>query len=139
MSPTTAPPITLSSRDVQRLEALLESAQWRNHPAAQSLAGEMDRARVVEPEQMASDVVTMNSTVTCVEEVSGRQHTLTLSYPQDADSAAGRVSVLAPVGAALLGLSVGQAIDWSGPDGKPLRLRVAAIAYQPEAAGHYHL
>jgi regulator of nucleoside diphosphate kinase len=65
--------------------------------------------------------------VTCVEEVSGREHTLVLCWPDEADAAQGRVSVLAPVGAALLGLSVGQRIDWPGPEGS-LRLRVAAVS-----------
>ena len=68
-----------------------------------------------------------------MEEISGKEHHLTLVYPPDA--AAGRVSVFAPIGAALLGLSVGQSIDWTGPDDRPLRIRVATISYQPEAAG----
>ena len=84
---------------------------------------------------MPADVVTMNSTVDCIDDISGDTHPVTLVYPRDADAAAGRVSVLAPVGSALLGLSVGQQIDWQAPGGRALRLRVVAIRYQPEAAG----
>lgn len=133
-----APPITLSSRDFDRLEALLDAPQWQNNATAQALRGEMDRARVLAPEEIPADLVTMNSTVTCIEEIGGKQHALTLAYPADADAAQGRVSVFAPVGAALLGLRIGQSIDWTTPDGQPLRLRVTAISYQPEAAGQYH-
>lgn len=133
-----SPPITMSSRDFDRLEALLEAPQWQNHPTAQALREEMDRAHVLSPDQVPADLVTMNSTVTCVEEIGGKERVLTLTYPAEADAAQGRVSVFAPVGAALLGLTIGQSIDWTTPDGQPLRLRVVAIKYQPEAAGDYH-
>lgn len=134
----TAPPsIVLTSNDVQRLETMLESAQFRGQPGAASLHAELERARVVPPNQLPRDVVSMNSTAECVEEASGRTHSLTLVYPRDADAAQGRISVLAPVGAALLGMKVGQSIDWPAPAGT-LRLRVTAVRYQPEAAGEYH-
>ena len=64
---------------------------------------------------------------------------MTLVYPKDASNAENRVSVLAPIGAALLGLSIGQSIDWNTPDGRPLRVRVATIQYQPEASGDLSL
>jgi regulator of nucleoside diphosphate kinase len=73
-----------------------------------------------------------------VDESNGKHHTLTLVYPKDADADAGKISVLAPVGSALLGLRAGQSIDWPGHGGKPHRLKVTAIHYQPEAAGHLH-
>jgi len=133
-----SPSITLSSRDFDRLEALLEAPQWQNHPTAQALRDEMSRAQVLPPDQVPADLVTMNSTVTCVEEIGGKERVLTLSYPAEADAAQGRVSVFAPVGAALLGLTIGQSIEWTTPEGHPLRLRVTAISYQPEAAGDYH-
>lgn len=131
----TAPTITLSSRDLDRLEQLLDSPAMATHPAAIALAAELGRANVVEPENMPADVVTMNSRVTCIDDVGGETHRLTLVYPRDADVDRHRVSVLAPVGTALLGLSVGQSIDWNAPGGRSLRLRVTAIDYQPEAAG----
>lgn len=132
------PPITLSSRDLARLEALLDSPALQRHPAAQALAAELARAHVVAPEQMPADVVTMNSRIDFIDETSGGRRSLTLVYPQDADAAHHRVSVLAPVGSALLGLRIGDAIDWPAPSGTTLRLRVAAIGYQPEAAGDFH-
>ncbi|KFL36744.1 nucleoside diphosphate kinase regulator [Arenimonas donghaensis] len=130
-----APTLTLSSRDLERLEQLLDSPAMATNPAAIALAAELGRANVIEPENMPADVVTMNSRVTCVDDVGGETHRLTLVYPRDADVDRHRVSVLAPVGTALLGLSVGQSIDWNAPGGRSLRLRVTAIDYQPEAAG----
>jgi len=135
MNPSTLPPITLSSLDVRRLEALLEMPGHRDTPAALALDQEIGRATVLAPENMPANVVTMNSTVVCVDDVTGDTHPLTLVYPRDADAATGKVSVLAPVGSALLGLSLGQQIDWQAPGGRPMRLRVVEIRYQPEAAG----
>jgi len=83
-------------------------------------------------------VVSMNSSADCVDESNGKHHTLTLVYPKDADADSGKISVLAPVGSALLGLRVGQSIDWPGQAGKTHRLKVTAIHYQPEAAGDLH-
>ena len=131
----TPPPITVSSRDLDRLERLLESPAVAALPAAAALGSELERANVVAPADMPADVVTMNSEVTCVDEVGGETHRLTLVYPPDADVDKHRISVLAPVGPALLGLSVGQSIDWNAPGGRSLRLRVTSIAYQPEASG----
>lgn len=127
--------ITVSTLDLARLERLLELPAYANQETALRLGEELVRANVVAPAEMPPDVVTMNSTVTCVEDISHKEHELTLVYPKDADSAAGRVSVLAPIGCALLGLSTGQSIDWVAPDGRPLRVRVAKISYQPESSG----
>jgi len=121
------PPIILAQRDAARLEALLESPALRNTPAASVLLDELTRAEVVPDEQVPADVVRMNSVVECEDEHGGERHVLTLVYPQDADVSAGRVSVLAPVGSALLGLGVGQSIDWDAPGGRKLRLRVKAV------------
>lgn len=129
------PPITISTIDLARLEALLETPALRDQPGALALGEELNRATVLPPEEMPADVVTMNSQVTCVDESTGEKHTLTLVFPRDADGSPGKVSVLAPVGSALLGLSVGQSIDWPGPTGRVLKLRVESIQYQPEAAG----
>ncbi|MBX3700953.1 MAG: nucleoside diphosphate kinase regulator [Dokdonella sp.] len=138
MSHQASPAITMSSRDFDRLDALLDMPQWQHNATAQALRQELDRANVVAPEKIPANLVTMNSTVTCVEEIGHKEHVLTLCYPAEADAAKGRVSVLAPVGAALLGLTLGQTIDWTTPDGHRLRLRVTAITFQPEAAGQFH-
>src|SRR5690606_13781727 len=108
------------------------------HPAALALMDELNRAEVLPPEQMPANVVTMHSQVECEDASTGEQHVLTLVYPNEADVEKGRVSVLAPVGSALLGLSVGQTIDWQAPGGRPLKLQVKAVRYQPEAAGDLH-
>lgn len=131
------PPITVSSRDLARLEAMLDAPALRNLPAALALGEELARATVVEPAQMPADVVSMNSTITCLDEGSGESHLLTLAYPHEADADAGKVSVLAPVGSALLGLAVGQHIHWAMPGGRTLRLKVTSVRYQPEAAGDF--
>jgi regulator of nucleoside diphosphate kinase len=108
-------------------------------PAAEALEAELSRALVVGHEEVPAGVVTMNSRVHCREEASGKDYHLTLVYPKDVGAGEGRVSVLAPVGSALLGLSVGQQIDWPGPGGKPLKLVLLAVEYQPEAAGDFQL
>ena len=130
---TSAPPIILTKLDLQRLERLLDSLDDYG-PAAEALEQELSRAQVVERSEMPAGVVTMNSRVHCREESSGKDYHLTLVYPQDAGGE-GKVSILAPVGSALLGLSVGQHIDWPAPGGKMIKLTLLAIEYQPEAAG----
>ena len=130
--------ITLSRLDVERIEKLLEAPALRDSPIAVRLRAEFDRADIVEPADMPHDVVSMNSSADCVDATSGKHYTLTLVYPKDADADAGRISVLAPVGSALLGLRVGQSIDWPGQGGRALKLKVTAIHYQPEAAGDLH-
>lgn len=132
------PSIVVSTRDMARLEALLDSPALSRHPAAVALAQELERAQVLPPEEIPEGIVTMHSRVDCEDELHDEKHSLTLVYPHEADFDKGRVSVLAPVGSALLGLSVGQTIDWTAPGGRQLRLRVTAVHYQPEAAGDFH-
>ncbi|HEX5489291.1 MAG TPA: nucleoside diphosphate kinase regulator [Rhodanobacteraceae bacterium] len=134
----TRTPITLSRLDVERIESLLEAPALRESPVAKKLREEFDRAEIVEPSGMPHDVVSMNSSADCVDESNDKHYTLTLVYPKDADADAGKISVLAPVGSALLGLRVGQSIDWPGNGGRTLKLKVTAIHYQPEAAGDLH-
>ena len=129
------PSLTITRLDLQRLEHLLDSLDEFG-PGAAALQAELDRAEVVGHDEVPAGVVTMNSRVHCREESSGKDYHLTLVYPQDAGGE-GCVSVLAPVGTALLGLSVGQHIDWTGPNGKVLKLTLLAVEYQPEAAGEY--
>ncbi|MBA8884148.1 nucleoside diphosphate kinase regulator [Dokdonella fugitiva] len=136
MSPT--PPILVSSLDFERIEAVLDAPAFRDHASASALRGELARADVVAPAQMPADVVTMNSRVRAVDVDSGDAYELTLVYPRDADGDAGRVSVLAPVGSAILGLRIGQTMQWPMPGGRRMTLRVDAIRYQPEAAGDLH-
>ncbi|PPV41036.1 nucleoside diphosphate kinase regulator [Ectopseudomonas oleovorans] len=129
------PTITITRLDMQRLERLLDSLDEFG-PGAEALQAELDRAEVVGHDEVPAGVVTMNSRVHCREESSGKDYHLTLVYPEDAGGE-GKVSILAPVGSALLGLSVGQHIDWPAPGGKQLKLTLLEVEYQPEAAGEY--
>ena len=121
------PNIVVSTKDASRLEALLASVGTEAGGVASGLEIELARAEYREPDDMPGDVVMMGSHVRCIDESTGERHAVTLVYPNDADFAAGRVSILAPVGAALLGLSVGQTIQWPRPGGRTTRLTVAAV------------
>jgi regulator of nucleoside diphosphate kinase len=103
-------------------------------PAAPGLTAEREHAYVVPWELVPPDVVTMNSTVMYEDEATGERRAITIVHPHNVDVAQGRVSALAPVGRALLGLAVGESIDWPFPDGKSRRLRVVEVMYQPKAA-----
>lgn len=121
------PSITVSSLDLARLEALLESPAVSALPGAAALSDELTRATVVAPEQMPDGIVMMHSRVECEDASKGEKHVLTLVFPREANVDEGKVSVLAPVGTALLGLSVGQSIHWDAPGGRRLELRVTAV------------
>ncbi|MGH8226301.1 MAG: nucleoside diphosphate kinase regulator [Steroidobacteraceae bacterium] len=129
--------IVITAMDQRRLRSAIQASRnARDNEAAQALADELDRARIVSPESIAGNVVTMNSRVVFEDESTGETREVSLVYPQDSDPAQGRLSVLAPVGTALLGLSAGQTIDWPLPQGELRRYRVVRILYQPEAEAH---
>ncbi|MDD3354293.1 nucleoside diphosphate kinase regulator [Zoogloea sp.] len=125
------PEITVSTRDLERLEGLLSKPPTRNRSDLDGLRDELERANVIDAEAMPADVITMNSCARFREEHSGREYALTLAWPHDADASQGRVSIFSPAGSALLGLSVGQVIDWQTPEGHAIQLRVLAVT--PEA------
>lgn len=131
------PSIVLSSTDVTQIERLLDQPEVEKLPVAALLAEEIARATVLPPSQIPPGVVTMNASLTCVEVDSGKEHHITLSYPSQADVAAGRISLLTPMGSALLGLSVGQSIAWPGPGGRALHVRVTEVTRQPGAAARH--
>lgn len=128
LPPSDAPSIRLTAHDLARLEAMLDTPAWRQHPGAAALQRELDRAEVLPGAEHAPDIVGMHARVECIDEHDGSRHTLTLVYPHEADVDAGRISVLAPVGTALLGLAVDQRIDWPAVNGRTLRLRVLAVS-----------
>lgn len=130
------PHITLSSLDLERIETLLEKDS-SPFPARAALEAELDRADVLDPQDMPSHVVTMNSTVRFTLLESGKTNTLTLVYPKEMDGSAGKVSIFAPVGIALLGLSVGDEFQMPSPTGQ-VTVRVDALEFQPESAGELH-
>lgn len=138
MSNTPRPPLTLSRLDVERIETLLENTPGGN-ANVEALGEELLRANIVEPKDMPPDVVSMHSTVLLRNETSGDEREITLVYPNEAGGDGSKVSILAPVGSALLGLRVGDSIDWPMPGGHSAQLHVLSIHFQPEAAGQFHL
>ncbi|MYM28592.1 nucleoside diphosphate kinase regulator [Duganella sp. CY15W] len=130
------PNITISSLDAERIEALIHATRPET-ATSRGLLAELTRADILEPEEMPHDVVTMNSTVRF--EITGTDEvrTLTLAYPKDMAQQPDSISILTPIGAALLGLSVGDTIDWPRPDGQLVKVRLLDILYQPERAGEY--
>ncbi len=133
------PELHISTLDYDRLEQLLSRLPLQ-HPSRQLLQQELDRANLLEPAEMPFDVVTMNSTVRLLLEASGEERQFTLCYPKDLaqQTSAEAVSVLAPVGMALLGLRQGERILWPMPDQSQQWIRVLEILYQPERSGAYH-
>lgn len=120
------PAITITRTDLERLSRLAESASARNPVVADQLFAELDRARVVEDDRIAADVVGMGSTVRFTTDA-GEARTVTLVFPGEADIAEGKVSILTPIGAALIGLSPGKSIDWKARDGRSHRLVVESV------------
>lgn len=132
------PKIIISSLDAERLEKLLDSLPSGSFPGEEALEDELTRADIVNPEDVPPTVITMNSTVKFKVESSPEDFTLTLVYPKDLDTSSSKISILAPVGSALLGLSVGDTIEWPKPGGGVIQVRVEDIIYQPERSGEYH-
>ena len=132
------PNIILSSQDLERLEDLLDSLPASATPHRAALLQELSRAEVMEPTEIPPTVVTMNSTVRFLMESNKEEFRLTLVYPKDMDGSADRISILAPVGSALLGLSVGDHIEWPSPGGGTIKVEIIEILYQPERAGEFH-
>ena len=131
------PSITMSSLDWERLDRLVNLETYSRLPGVEALEEEMNRANVVEPTEVPPEVVTMNSTVEFIDDKTGQTFQMTLVYP-DAVTGHETVSIVAPVGSALLGLSVGQSIVWQIPGGRELNLRVLKVLRQPEAMGEFH-
>lgn len=129
---------TLTELDHARLERLLPRAGGAlREPGLAALQAAIDNAELIGARAVPPDVVTMHSRVVLAEPGSGRRQVLTLSYPADADPAMGCVSVLSPVGAALLGLRVGALARWRTPGGEEVQAEVVALPFQPESAGDF--
>lgn len=104
-------------------------ARLRELTDADILNEELDRAIVVPDERLSTDVITMNARVVYTDSIIGEQREVELVYPHEADATLGKISVLAPVGMALIGLETGQSIDWTFPDGKIHRLSVLSVSH----------
>ncbi|WP_018869340.1 MULTISPECIES: nucleoside diphosphate kinase regulator [unclassified Thioalkalivibrio] len=132
------PEIVVSATDMERLDKLLESASAEDWPGKSGLEAELDRARVVDSHEMPASVVTMNSSVRFRVVESGEEFTMTLVYPRDMDDSGQTLSIMAPVGSALLGLSEGEEIEWPRPGGGVMHVRIDKVLFQPERAGEHH-
>ena len=120
------PAITIARSDYDRLAGLAQRCSERNPALADQLFAELDRASVVADESLADEVVRMGSRLHFRTDA-GDDRVVTLVYPGEADIAEGKVSILTPIGAALIGLAAGQSIDWVGRDGRTHRLTVVSV------------
>lgn len=137
---STPPALRITAQDMARLRAVVElHLEGSRAAAAEQLELELDRAVVVPQERVSPDVVTMRSRILFEDVETGRRREATLVYPEEADMEQSKVSVLAPVGLAVLGLRVGDLIEWPLPNERRARLRIVELLYQPELAGHFHL
>ena len=132
------PHIVISSLDANRLDAILYGNGGNKLPGRDDLLTELERADIVAPEQIPPNVVTMNSRVRFKTTDTGATFCYTLVYPDKVDSSGETLSILAPIGSALLGLAEGESIDWPSPDGRTLSVTIDEILYQPERSGDLH-
>jgi regulator of nucleoside diphosphate kinase len=133
--------IFITEFDLRRLRELISEQKRINKEGKEyieSLEDELERGKVVSPKEVPPDVVTMNTKVSVEDLEFGDEMTFTLVFPEDASREESRVSVLAPIGTAVLGYRVGDVFRWKVPAGER-QYRVKAIIYQPEASGNFDL
>lgn len=133
--------IYITNFDLERLMKLIKSSRignTRDVKHLQELENELKRAKVVDSRDIPGDRITMNSKVCLADIDSGDKLTITLTFPSDSDRDQNKISVLAPIGTAIIGYSINDTIEWEVPGGLK-RLKVLDIIYQPEKAGDYHL
>ncbi len=133
--------IFITKFDQERLIKLLIEAKrtgYRGSEYLSKLENELARAKVVSPKEIPANVITMNSKALLVDVDTGEEMTFTLVFPENADIAQGKISILAPIGTAMLGYRVGDVFEWDVPDGAR-KLQVKEILYQPEARGDFNL
>ena len=131
-----SPNIFVTTLDASRLYCFLETFSDPSYaPLTRFLAGELRRAIVVEPKELPQHVVTMGARVRFKLDHSGETREATLVYPGFEDGLLGRISVLSPVGSALLGLREGETIVWNGLDDRQNSLTVLKVLYQPQVKG----
>jgi regulator of nucleoside diphosphate kinase len=133
--------IYITTSDYHRLSGLIEMSRERNGDADREyldqLEEELGRAELVNPKEIPADVITMRSKVSLKDLKSGQTVMYSLVFPSEANSNEGHISVLAPIGTALLGNRSGDVVESRVPSGLR-RLKVKEILYQPEAAGNYN-
>lgn len=121
------PRVVISADSLDHLEGLAEGAMSRQPALADRLLDELGRARIVPEAKLPADVVAMGRAVTYRDETTGQEKTVTPVYPEEADIAQGRISVLTPIGIALLGLAEGAAFSWEARDGSARTLTVVRV------------
>jgi regulator of nucleoside diphosphate kinase len=126
-SPAERPAIYLIAAECEALSELALSAERRHPHASALLLSELDRAEICEPEEMPEQTVVMNSRIDFVDEGTGARRIVQLVYPQDADITEGRVSILTPIGAGLIGMRAGCSIRWPDRDGRNRPLRIVSV------------
>lgn len=132
--------ITVTTLDRARLLQVVDCFHLRREGQIVSfLEHEVSRANVILPQSIAPDIATMNSRVRYRDHTNDVSLTMKLVYPAEDDSHLGRVSILSPKATALLGLSVGQCLEWHTLDGRPRRVTLEQVLYQPEAEGRFEL
>lgn len=139
MNQPNQPSIYITKTDAKKLRDLLWEAQaseYRGSAYLKMLASELDRAQIVESQQIPPDVITLNSTVQLIDQEMDDEMIYTLVFPEAADISQGKISILAPIGTAMLGYRVGDTFEWETPGGKR-KIRVGKILFQPEASGDY--
>lgn len=134
--------IYITKVDHERLTKLIEIARERegdaNRKYLDRLEEELERAEVVQQKDIPADVITMRSTVRLKDLDTSEEMTYQLMFPTEANFDEGKISVLAPIGTAMIGYRRGDVIEWEVPSGVR-RLRVEEVLYQPESKGEYHL
>lgn len=128
--------LLVTEKDYLRLKSLIEG---KGPEEIENLEIELDRAQLLADNEVPSDLVTMNSIFRFENMSENKQMIMSIVYPQESNAQENKVSILAPLGSALLGLRVGQEINWQFPDGKTKKLKVLEMLYQPEANGDWHL
>ena len=134
--------IYITKPDQERLTRLIEFTRERDDDANRkyldSLEEELAKADVVQQQDIPPDVITMRSTVRLKDLDTGQEMIYGLVFPTEANYDDGKISVLAPIGTAMLGYRLGDVIEWKVPSGLR-RLKVEKVLYQPESKGDYHL
>jgi regulator of nucleoside diphosphate kinase len=133
--------IFITEFDMERLRTLIDDAKRLNRHGSEyleQLESELSRGILVPPTEVPADVVTMNTKVSLRDLDTNEEMIITLVFPRDADITQSKVSVLAPIGTAMLGYRIGDTFTWNVPDGVR-RLQVEKVLYQPEASGDLHL
>lgn len=130
--------IIINRLDAERLQRLIDNASDKELAVATLLEEELARGEVIDPKDIPDNVVSMNSQIRFTDLTRGRQMVRTLVYPHALSTVEDGISVMAPIGAGLIGLKVGDIIDWPLPNNAEARLRIDAILWQPEREQQFH-